>query len=181
MKAICQKCGKEIATWNDAYLFWITPTIPPEGLYLCGDCRGIPWEEQEALFLAWWERREAESARRSSRKKRGEAESARRSSRKKRGAAPSPAPASRKASRKAASGKKRKSRSAVPTSPSSEHGNHDDAAGPRPATKSPVTRRKQSQPKPPEPEPEPRPWWEDPEERHRRLSELAQMAFELSR
>ena len=60
MQASCEKCGKTITPEDFSagryYLFWITPTIPSESLYLCEDCWGISWEEREALFQAWMER-----------------------------------------------------------------------------------------------------------------------------
>jgi len=63
MQATCEKCGKTITRedFSDGryFLFWITPTVPSESMYLCDDCRGIPWDEREALFDAWWEQRQA--------------------------------------------------------------------------------------------------------------------------
>jgi len=75
MQATCEKCGKTITSDDfrkgHYFLFWITPTIPPGSLYLCQDCRDISWEEREALFQAWWERRETGPAvKRKSRKSR---------------------------------------------------------------------------------------------------------------
>lgn len=65
MQATCENCGKTI-TPDDFraglyFLFWITPTIPSESLYLCQACRGLSWEEREALFDAWWVRRHGAS------------------------------------------------------------------------------------------------------------------------
>ena len=41
MQATCEKCGKTITQKDFSagryYLFWITPTIPSESLYLCSD------------------------------------------------------------------------------------------------------------------------------------------------
>ncbi len=62
MQATCEKCGKTITPEDFRagryFLFWITPTIPSESLYLCEDCRGLSWAEREALFDAWMERRQ---------------------------------------------------------------------------------------------------------------------------
>ncbi len=76
MRAHCENCGQPI-TADDFkagryFLFWITPTLPPESLYLCQDCRNLEWEERERLFQAWRARRESERAshRHSPRKKR---------------------------------------------------------------------------------------------------------------
>ncbi len=60
MQAICERCGKTITSADFRagryFLFWITPTRPSESLYLCQTCRGISWEEREALFQAWMQR-----------------------------------------------------------------------------------------------------------------------------
>ena len=65
MQATCENCGKTITSADfhagRYFLFWITPTIPSESLYLCPACRGISWEEREALFDAWMERRQPPS------------------------------------------------------------------------------------------------------------------------
>jgi len=62
MQATCEKCGKTITPEDFRegryFLFWITPTIPTDSLYLCADCRGVSWNEREALFQAWVARRE---------------------------------------------------------------------------------------------------------------------------
>ena len=63
MQATCEKCGKTITPKDFSaghyFLFWVTPTVPSESLYLCEGCRGISWAEREALFNIWWERHEA--------------------------------------------------------------------------------------------------------------------------
>ena len=68
MQATCERCGKTITPEDFRagryFLFWITPTIPSEGLYLCEACRGISWDEREALFHAWMERHGSGPARR---------------------------------------------------------------------------------------------------------------------
>ncbi len=65
MQATCEKCGKTITPEDFRagryFLFWITPTIPSESLYLCEACRGLSWSEREALFDAWMERRQPPS------------------------------------------------------------------------------------------------------------------------
>ena len=66
MQATCENCGKTI-TPDDFkhgryFLFWVTPTIPTDSLYLCDDCRGLSWNERERLFQAWMVRREARPA-----------------------------------------------------------------------------------------------------------------------
>ena len=117
MQAICENCGKTITPEDFRagryFLFYVTPTIPTNSLYLCDDCRGLAWEKREALFQAWWERHHGATTR--------------------------------------------------PT---------------RPARKKRLKRQRQPQAESPA---EPLPWWENPEEKHRRLSELAQKAFALSR
>jgi hypothetical protein len=83
MQATCEKCGKTITREDFRegryFLFWITPTIPTDSLYLCADCRGVSWNEREALFQAWLARRETGPApRRQSRKSRKPRKTARR-------------------------------------------------------------------------------------------------------
>jgi len=77
MQAPCENCGKTITPEDFSagryFLFWITPTIPSESLYLCDDCRGISWEERERLFENWMERRETRPARQHQPRKRRKA------------------------------------------------------------------------------------------------------------
>ena len=99
MQATCENCGKIITPEDFShgryFLFWITPTVPSESLYLCEVCRGLSWAEREALFDAWMERRESGPARkprpvRRRRAKRAQAKPGALSSK-----SPSPAPAVR--------------------------------------------------------------------------------------
>ena len=72
MQATCQKCQQTITPKDFKvgryFLFWITPTIPSQSLFLCQDCRDIPWPEREALFEAWMAQRQSSSHKPSRRK-----------------------------------------------------------------------------------------------------------------
>ena len=86
MQATCENCGKTITPEDFSrgryFLFWITPTIPTDSLYLCEECRGLSWPERERLYERWQERQHAPRP------------AKRRRPRKRRKAAHAPAPAS---------------------------------------------------------------------------------------
>ncbi len=163
MQATCEKCGKTITQEDFSagryYLFWITPTIPSESLYLCEDCRGIPWEEQKRLFEAWWERREAD---------RGQSR-----------------PASMKRAPRARASRKRAQAKPDETPPKSPSPTPAARATKKRATKQPAAAKRTNGK--PQADAQPRadrgdtPWWEDPERKHEKFQELAQMVFDLSR
>ncbi len=162
MQATCEKCGKTITQEDFSagryYLFWITPTIPSESLYLCQDCRGIPWEEQKRLFEMWWERRETDKG-------------------KSRSTRPKRAPRAR-ASRKRAQTKPDE------TSPKSPSPTPAARAIKKRVTTQPVaakrTNGKPQVEKHPRADRDATPWWEDPVRKHEKFQELAQMIFDLS-
>ncbi len=161
MQATCEKCGKTIIQEDFSagryYLFWFTPTIPSESLYLCEDCRGIPWEEQKRLFEAWWERRETDKG-------------------KSRSTRPKQAPRAR-ASRKRTQTKPEET---LPKSPSPTPARVSKKRAPKQA-KAPKRANGKPQAAKPRADRGDTPWWEDPERKHEKFQQLAQMVFDLSR
>lgn len=163
MQATCEKCGKTITQEDFSagryYLFWITPTIPPESLWLCQDCQGIPWEEKKRLFEVWWERRESDKgkSRPASTKRAPRARASRKRTQTKPDEpspkSPSPTPAARATKKRVTTQPVAAKRTnGKPQAEIQAQADHRDAT----------------------------PWWEDPVRKHEKFQELAQMIFDLS-